>query len=364
MAYAVPGLAVAVTAVSAGVTFAPPPGRSHGGYGWAVFSNVSPWVATVMGGANGAVTLQPYTADLIPIGGNQTLLVSMSIPPGGSATAPAGALTSIQVDWYVLGDGPPTGTWPLALTSQAVQAAIAGTVTFGETLLATETAATISVTVTPLPGTVALRILCSGSVGHSPAISGVTTGVTYGPVPTWNGEIFTCEIDSAADNQIYINWSTAPGATWYVVGITAPVVTTPFPPSLSGGTAPTFFDVVGGVNGAGQSAPLLVTNNGNLVPLVPTATASRLTTGVILAAPTSGGNYLFGFNTAGNVAGGSVVLLTDGGTLDVVVGFDSLGANTGSVMCPLFGYRTTTAVTMGVFGNALSQGNLLYAPGP
>src|ERR1019366_3257037 len=145
MAYSIPGLAVTVTATSAGLSFAPPANTAgQGGFGWAVVSNVSPWVATVVGGANGAITLQPYTADLVPIGGNQTLLISMSVPTGGSATAPTGALTYIQIDWYVLGNGPPAGTWPLALTSQAVQAAIAGSITaiisgvvnteFGETL--------------------------------------------------------------------------------------------------------------------------------------------------------------------------------------------------------------------------------------
>ena len=170
MAYSIPGLAVTVTATTTGLSFSPPANTAgQGGFGWGVVSNVSPWVATVVGGSNGAVTLQPYTADLVPLGGNQNLIISMSVPAGGSATAPAGALTNIQIDWYVIGNGPPAGTWPLALTSQAVQAAISGSITaiisgvvtaeYGETLLATETAATISATVTPLPGTIALRIL-------------------------------------------------------------------------------------------------------------------------------------------------------------------------------------------------------------
>ena len=94
--------------------------------GCAVVSNVSPWPASVNTG-NGVVTLQPYTADLLTptsVG----FPFTMSVPPGGSATPAAGALTYLQADFYAAGGGRPSGTYPLALTGQAVTAAIEGAV--------------------------------------------------------------------------------------------------------------------------------------------------------------------------------------------------------------------------------------------
>jgi hypothetical protein len=59
--------------------------------GCAVLSNVSPWPASVNTG-NGVVTLQPYTADLL-VPTAVGLPFTMSVPPGGSATPAAAALT-------------------------------------------------------------------------------------------------------------------------------------------------------------------------------------------------------------------------------------------------------------------------------
>jgi hypothetical protein len=238
MAYAVPGLAGAVTAVSAGVTFAPPSAAGQGGFGWAVVNNVSPWVAMVVGGANGAVTLQPYTADIAPIGGNQTLNITMSVPTGGSATAATGSLTYIQIDWYVLGNGPPLGTYPISLTSQAVQAAIAGTVTFPQTLLATILAGGTTATVTLPTNCESITILQETSgVPYAISVQGTTSGFIYPGVPVTPYVVagqqmyWRYPVSSAIDPQITVTLAAAAPGSTYIVSDSSVLVTSPMPES-------------------------------------------------------------------------------------------------------------------------------------
>ena len=110
------GLAVAVTSSSGG-TVPRPAGYV---FGWCVVSNSSPWSMTVTGAA-GQKTIQPFSADLvIPVAAG--IPYAMSAPPGPVITAPN---PFIQGDWYVAGGGKPDGTFPVALTSAAVTAAIA-----------------------------------------------------------------------------------------------------------------------------------------------------------------------------------------------------------------------------------------------
>ena len=118
----VPGASLPVTAASTGI-YGPPSGQVVSA---AIVNNVSPWILTIltMGGFH---TLWPYTYDLCyPL--STGFPFSFQVPPGGSAAAPAGALTALQVDWCIAGGSIPDGAYPGALTAQAVQAAISGTI--------------------------------------------------------------------------------------------------------------------------------------------------------------------------------------------------------------------------------------------
>jgi hypothetical protein len=119
--YSVPGTSQAVTATSTGIILKPPPGLGQGGYGWAVLTNCSPWIATVNTAA-GAITLQPYTMDVVHVIGMQQVIISMSVPSGSSPVLPPAALSYVQADWYAAGSAPPDGYYPVTLTAQALQA--------------------------------------------------------------------------------------------------------------------------------------------------------------------------------------------------------------------------------------------------
>jgi hypothetical protein len=124
--YAVAGGAVAVTATSTG-QLTPPAPAGQGGYNFATVSNASPWLCTVVGAA-GTSTLQPFTADVIPVSLGQLLSYTMSIPPGGSGTTVSAQPTYIQADWFAAGNAPPVGTYPISLTAQAILASVSGPV--------------------------------------------------------------------------------------------------------------------------------------------------------------------------------------------------------------------------------------------
>jgi hypothetical protein len=126
--FVVPGAAVAVTATTTNLIFAPPPGLGQGGYGSAVLTNCSPWIATV-NCASGSVSLQPYTADIVNVSGIQQLIVSMSVPAGSPGVPQV--YTYVEVDWYAAGGGDPPGTYPISLTAQVLAGLLnIGTQTF------------------------------------------------------------------------------------------------------------------------------------------------------------------------------------------------------------------------------------------
>jgi hypothetical protein len=90
-----PGPPVAVTGTTTGLMVKAPTQLGHGGYAWAVVNNVSPWMANILC-ATGLQSLQPYSADIVAVSGVQSFIVSMAVPPGGSAIAAPGAPTYIQ----------------------------------------------------------------------------------------------------------------------------------------------------------------------------------------------------------------------------------------------------------------------------
>jgi hypothetical protein len=52
----------------------------------------------------------------------------MSVPPGGNPVPVPNLNTYLQADWFTAGNAPPSGTYPVALVSQAITAAIGGIV--------------------------------------------------------------------------------------------------------------------------------------------------------------------------------------------------------------------------------------------
>ncbi len=121
-----PGQPVGVTGTTTGLNVKAPAQLGHGGYAWAVVNNVSPWMANILC-ATGLQSLQPYSADIIAVSGVQSFIVSMVVPPGGSAIATPGALSYIQATWYEAGGAPPPGVYPITLTALAISAAISNT---------------------------------------------------------------------------------------------------------------------------------------------------------------------------------------------------------------------------------------------
>jgi hypothetical protein len=122
----VPGGAISVTATSEG-QLTPPAPAGQGGYNFAIISNCTSWLTTISGAA-GTSTLQPYTADIVPVTLSQVLSYQMSVPPGGNPVPVPNLNTYLQADWFTAGNAPPSGTYPVALVSQAITAAIGGIV--------------------------------------------------------------------------------------------------------------------------------------------------------------------------------------------------------------------------------------------
>ncbi len=124
--FSVPGGAISVTATSEGL-LTPPAPAGQSGYNFAIVSNCTSWLTTISGAA-GTSTLQPYTADIIPVTLSQVLSYQMSVPPGGNPVPIPNLNTYLQADWFTAGNASPSGTYPVALVSQAITAAIAGIV--------------------------------------------------------------------------------------------------------------------------------------------------------------------------------------------------------------------------------------------
>ena len=124
--FSVPGGAISVTATSEG-QLKPPAPAGQGGYNFAIISNCTSWLTTISGAA-GTSTLQPYTADIVPVTLSQVLSYQMSVPPGGNPVPVPNLNTYLQADWFTAGNAPPSGTYPVALVSQAITAAIGGIV--------------------------------------------------------------------------------------------------------------------------------------------------------------------------------------------------------------------------------------------
>lgn len=244
MAIGYPGTAVAVTATGSG-TLTPP---NQSVFGWAVVTNVSPWIATVTGLAEGSGTLQPFEQDMLELSPAGSIGYSMSVPPGGSSTAPASQPAYLQVDWYLASQGPPAGSWPFSLTAQAL-ASIAGAITasYVETLLATVPSGTVSTTVTLPVGTQVVRISIPTGAAGVPTVVGVTSTQSY--LPALIGLFWVAIVDQPLDSQVTITYAAAT-STWYVLATNATQMVGHMSEGSAGHPIPTNTLQIGGTDGA------------------------------------------------------------------------------------------------------------------
>lgn len=146
----------------------------------------------------------------------------VSVPPGGSAIAPSGVNIYVQPDWWI--DQPDT-VYPVPLTSQAIEAAIAGVISFQQTLLASEPPSSSTAVVNIPTNCEALIILASTATGTVPQVQGVTTSIFY-PVlnanPGQDSTIFFVAIGSPVDTQVVVTWGGSLTGNWYVISDNGP----------------------------------------------------------------------------------------------------------------------------------------------
>ena len=233
--------------------------------------------------AGGLVYLvQAYTALTIPLsGGGQNLTL---LPFTGSATPPYNQCTET---WLLAGEESPMPDGPL--TAAAISAAIAGTVNtqYAETLVATVAGGTASDIVTLPAGTLSIIVLDPSANGGQCAGIGQTTGAEYlGFLFDGVSERWLISVDSTIDPSVKVQWNSAPTTTWYILAITAPYLQASIDAAdnLTGTAFSGISTNIGAiVPGPGTTQPLACDLVGRLIPFSPTATASRLTTGVILA---------------------------------------------------------------------------------
>lgn len=178
--------AIAVASDTQTGTLAAPGGTT---YTYARIANSTPWIVTLLGQI-GSVTLQPYTFDLVATIPPNGVTYTMSLPPSGPATAPTGQPVYLQVDWWI-GSGTPPGSYPGALVSQAVEAAISGIVAVDVTNDVTVTSSgpiAISGTV-PISGDVGITgpVSISGTVPISGSVT--VDSITSGTVTFTNADI-------------------------------------------------------------------------------------------------------------------------------------------------------------------------------
>jgi hypothetical protein len=186
-------------------------------------------------------------------------------------------------------------------------------------LLASVAANTASVTVALNPNITTVAVFGgSAAIPYTDFLEclGVTTGNRYPGSTRFTGGLgiaanvsrfFT--VSPALDSEVTIEWVSAPTAPWFVVGMTG--VNMVDVPALAaslganGGTTPGLGLLVMGTDGT-DARPLATDVNGRQIPLVPTKSSgviSATTGGVtVLAAPSSGENYLFGVDVQGVTA--------------------------------------------------------------
>jgi hypothetical protein len=129
------------------------------------------------------------------------------------------------VDWFAAGGAPPSGYFPLALTSQAIGATSFVSISSAQSLLASEGSGSTTVTVTPGANAASL-IICCFAGPQSVTVQGATSGVFYPvtaspPFFTVPAYFYVASIVEALDASFNVVISTADGEPWWVLADTA-----------------------------------------------------------------------------------------------------------------------------------------------
>jgi hypothetical protein len=210
-------------------------------------------------------------------------------------------------------------------------------------------------------------------------VEGQTTGIWYPCIflgeinPLTATTVYAVMVTAAIDAGLSISVGGGAGAGFWVVAdsgvriVGDAVLSASVAPA--GGLTPTLTVQVGGTDGNDlralkvDSAGELIISTSTTPPLNPTkstGTVAVTSAGVtLIAAPSSGNNYLFGYTFYISSTVTELAILVGG-----VIVSQTFGATTGPIALPLYGYKTNLAVTAQVAGAGTAEVTMLYAPGP
>jgi len=151
--------------------------------------------------------IQAFSAVTVPVNGNEPLQV---LPI--ATIASASSATSITLTWLLGGESAPQEDGPL--TAAAIAAAIAGTITFPQTLLASVPGGTLTATVTLPPNCETLIIITNQAAEQPITVRGVTSTFYYQCSNVGNGSnTFVAMVSPAIDFQVAVT-ITGPSLEW------------------------------------------------------------------------------------------------------------------------------------------------------
>lgn len=221
-------------------------------------------------------------------------------------------------------------------------------------LLETVPGNTGSATVTLTPNTRTLVVVLPSSVaGQAVDVQGTTTDMFYPGTVMVNaadataGEMFAFTVSPETDDVVTVSCYPVPGFTWYVYANNATQVVSIAELSklmaYAGESGKNFGIPMMGFDGT-YADRVRVDTSGRLVPLVPSATSGKIAIPagqvVIVPAPASGYNYLYGSTLTNSTAAAvSIDIIAGGNDLDYV----SVPAGA-SVTLDLNGYAVNVAV--------------------
>jgi hypothetical protein len=225
--YSLAGGNVAITATTEG-QLKPPSQLGQGGFDQAVIANNSPWIATFIS-ASGMTSVQPFSVAIVLVDLSQVLTYQMSLPAGGSSTAPA--FSYLQVDWYAAGNPAPIGSYPYSLPIPTINI---------NTIVNPSPPPIVEVILTPggvpsgtstvsviVPNTIETLVMVTPSSPTATCtVQGLTTGYDYPVVQVEGGYVWWAAISSVLEPAGFsITFVGLSAGTWYVCGDIAPRLT-------------------------------------------------------------------------------------------------------------------------------------------
>lgn len=208
-----------------------------------------------------------------------------------------------------------------------------------------------------------LETIIGGTTGF-PYYFGAMDFPTSGPYTSMYVAVATPGVDAS----VTLTWDGIPADGWVVVadtGVRAVLDQSLYALAAVNGVADSGAGVAILGQSGGKNYELETDDNGRLIPLVPTAASSIVGAGTLLAAPSSGANYLFGWDFYSESAAlDDAATLEVGGTIIAYSRISEAGATqTGIDHIQLDGFRTTAAVTIVGAANGAASA-LRYTTGP